>query len=122
MRDFDNGATRDTDEGKLDYIKALSPIVLRRYVEYLAKHRVQADGILREFDNWKQGIPVDVYRSSTGRHFMDDWLLSEGYKTKDNHGPVEDIEEVLCAELFNIMGRLHEIIKARLIKAGEVNE
>ncbi|KKK60510.1 hypothetical protein LCGC14_3023660, partial [marine sediment metagenome] len=32
IRTFESGATRDTTQGKLDYIKALSPIVLRRYV------------------------------------------------------------------------------------------
>jgi hypothetical protein len=120
MRVFESGATRDTSEGKLDYIKALSPIVLRRYLQYLDKHRVQADGKLRDFDNWKAGIPIDTYRSSSGRHFMDNWLLSEGYTTEDNHGPVTDIEDVLCAELFNIMGRLHVIVKDRLIKEDKV--
>ena len=32
IRKFDTGATRDTLEGKLSYVKALSPIVLQRYV------------------------------------------------------------------------------------------
>jgi hypothetical protein len=116
IRTFKTGATRDTAQDKLDYVKALSPIVLRRYVQYLDKHRLQPDGSYREFDNWKRGIPQETYRSSHGRHFWDDWLLSEGYETEDNHGPVTDIEEVLCAELFNIQGRLHEILKARFAK------
>ena len=118
IRTFETGATRDTTQGKLDYVKALSPIVLRRYVQYLDKHRLQPDGSYRDFDNWKKGIPQETYRSSQGRHFFDDWLLSEGYETEDNHGPVTDIEDVLCAELFNIQGRLYEILKARL---GEVD-
>ena len=96
MRNFDSGATRDTVSGKLSYVKALSPIVLRRYVEYLGKHRVQADGKLRDWDNWKQGIPKDVYLDSLGRHFVDVWL---------NEG---DIEESLCAVIFNAMGMLFE--------------
>ena len=110
IRTFESGATRDTDQGKLDYVKALSPIVLRRYVQYLDKHRLQPDGSYRDFDNWKSGIPLDVYRSSTGRHFMDAWLLTEGHATSDNHGPVE-IQDALCAQLFNIMGQLHELLK-----------
>ena len=114
LRTFDTGATRDNVEGKLDYMKALSPIVLRRYVQYLDKHRLQPDGSLRDFDNWKQGIPQEIYHSSGGRHFFDTWLLSEGYETEDNHGPVTDIEDTLCAEIFNKMGRLHEILKAKL--------
>jgi len=112
MREYAGGATRDTTRGKLDYVKALSPIVLRRYVQYLDKHRLQPDGSYRDFDNWKHGMPQDVYHSSGGRHFFDAWLLTEGYATEDNHGPVE-IEDVLCAELFNIMGRLLEILKVK---------
>ena len=114
IRTYESGATRDTAQGKLDYIKALSPIVLRRYVQYLNKHRSQPDGSYRDFDNWKKGMPQETYRSSQGRHFFDDWLLSEGYSTEDNHGPVTDIEDVLCAELFNIQGRLHEILKIKI--------
>ena len=116
IRTFDSGATRDTTQGKLDYVKALSPIVLRRYVQYLDKHRLQPDGSYRDFDNWKQGIPQDIYHSSGGRHFFDTWLLTEGYTTEDNHGPV-DIEDALCAQLFNIQGRLHEILKDKVKKA-----
>ena len=113
IRTFDTGATRDTAQGKLDYVKALSPIVLRRYVQYLDKHRLQSDGSYRDFDNWKKGIPQETYRSSGGRHFVDDWLLSEGYTTEDNHGPVTDIEDVICAKIFNDMGRLKEILEVR---------
>ena len=113
IRKFDTGATRDTVVGKLDYVKALSPIVLRRYVEYLNKHRLQPDGSYRDFDNWKKGIPQETYHSSKGRHFMDTWLLAEGYSTEDNHGPVNE-EDALCGEIFNAMGKLHEILKDKV--------
>jgi len=112
IRTFETGATRDTTQGKLDYVKALSPIVLRRYVQYLDKHRKQSDGSYRDFDNWKKGIPQETYHSSNGRHFFDAWLLTEGYTTEDNHGSV-DLEDALCAQLFNIQGRLHEVLKAK---------
>lgn len=115
IRTFPSGATRDTADNKLDYVKALSPIVLRRYVQYLDKHREQSDGSYRDFDNWKKGIDQDTYHSSGGRHFFDAWLLAEGYATVDNHGPVE-IEDVLCAQLFNIMGKLHEILKKKVAR------
>lgn len=115
MRKFETGATRDTVEGKLDYVKALCPLVLRRYVQYLDKHRLQPDGSMREFDNWKQGIPRDVYHSSKGRHFFADWLLEAGYEVSDNHGPVDE-EDALCGELFNAMGKLHEILKKKFKK------
>lgn len=113
IRKFETGATRDNVAGKLDYMKALSPIVLRRYVQYLDKHRLQPDGNMRDFDNWKQGIPLDVYHSSKGRHFMAAWLLEEGYEVSDNHGPVDE-QDALCGELFNAMGRLHELLKKKL--------
>lgn len=112
IRQFDTGATRDTIEGKLSYVKALSPTVLRRYVEYLDKHRVQPDGNLRDFDNWKQGIDKDVYFDSLGRHFLAAWLLHDGYPASDNHGPVT-LEDALCGVIFNSMGWLFEILKER---------
>ncbi|KKM63221.1 hypothetical protein LCGC14_1513690 [marine sediment metagenome] len=120
VRTFSSGATRDTAQGKLDYVKALSPIVLRRYVQYLDGHRLQSDGLYRDFDNWKKGIPQETYRSSQGRHFIDDWLLFEGYTTEDNHGSVE-VEDTICAQLFNLMGRLHEILKAQLKEEAKVD-
>jgi hypothetical protein len=113
IRQFPSGSTRDTAQGKLDYVKALSPVVLRRYVQYLDKHRLQPGGNYRDFDNWKKGIPQEIYHSSNGRHFMDAWLLTDGYTTEDNHGPVE-LEDALCGQLFNIMGRLHEILKTKM--------
>ena len=116
IRKFETGATRDAVEGKLDYTKALCPLVLRRYVQYLDNHRLQPDGSMREFDNWKQGIPRKVYHSSKGRHFFADWLLEEGYEVSDNHGPVDE-EEAICGELFNAMGKLHEILKKKFKKS-----
>jgi len=112
MRKFSSGATRDIVEGKLSYVKGLSPIVLKRYLQYLDKHRLQADGQKRAFDNWKLGIDQDTYLDSLGRHFWDVWLLCHGYPSEDNHGPVE-LEDVLCAVMFNSMGMLHELIKEK---------
>jgi len=109
IREFDTGATRDTDVGKLSYIKALSPVVLKRYVEYLGEHRTQSDGNLRDWDNWKKGIDKDIYLDGLGRHFWDTWLLSHGYPAEDNHGPV-DIQDALCAIIFNSMGILFELL------------
>lgn len=105
MREFETGATRDTEEGKLDYEGFLSPLVLRRFGEYMHKHRVQADGTLRDSDNWQKGMPKDVYIKSGFRHFMDWWLEHRGY------GGREGIEEALCALLFNVQGYLHEHLK-----------
>ncbi len=111
MRKFETGATRDTNDGKLDYEGFISPLVIRRYAEYMHKHRKQADGKLRDSDNWQRGIPVDVYRKSLTRHFMDAWYILRGWGDYTDAG--EDIEDLLCAMLFNTMGLLHETIKGR---------
>ena len=108
MRKFDSGATRDDNVGKLDYEGFLSPLVLRRFAQYMNKHRLQADNKLRDSDNWQKGIPFDVYMKSKFRHFMDVWLFHRGLK---DLAVSEDIEEALCAELFNDMGLLHEVLK-----------
>ncbi|KKL06730.1 hypothetical protein LCGC14_2593110 [marine sediment metagenome] len=109
MRQFNTGATRDVVEGKLSYVKGLSPISLRRYMQYLDSSRVQVGGNTRGFDNWKKGIDEDVYLDSMFRHVMDVWLLFDGYNTNDNHGEV-DLETALCGVIFNAMGFLHEVL------------
>ncbi|KKL86813.1 hypothetical protein LCGC14_1940950 [marine sediment metagenome] len=108
-RQFPTGATRDTDSGKFQYTGFLSPLVLRRYAEFMHKHRKQRDGQLRAADNWQRGIPHEVYMDSGWRHFMDWW----GWQRKW-WNPKEGIEEALCALLFNVSGALHEILKAKL--------
>lgn len=111
VRTFGSGATRDTDKDKLNYIKALDPLVLQTYVEYLGKHRVQSDGNLRDWDNWKKGIDKQTYLESEDRHHRAIWLLSQGYDVYDNHGPVTE-KDALCGVIFNAMGRLYELLKA----------
>lgn len=108
MRQFETGATRDTDSGKLDFEGFLSPLVLERYAEYMHTKRHLSDGSLRDSDNWQRGIPVPVYMKSLWRHFFSVW---KSYRK----GPVQ--EEELCALLFNAMGMLHETLKAQ-----ELNE
>lgn len=102
MRHFDTGATRDSEAGKLDYDGFLSPVVLKRYAEFMHRHRTQADGALRDSDNWQKGIPGEAYMKSAWRHFMDWWTAHRGWRSEDG------IEEALCALLFNVMGYLHE--------------
>ena len=52
MRNFDTGATRDTDKGKNDYEGFYSPLVVEAFGDYMTKHQLQADGKLRDSDNW----------------------------------------------------------------------
>lgn len=108
VRQFNTGATRDTDDGKLDYEGFLSPLVVERFAEYMHGHRVQSDGGLRASDNWQKGMPRSSYMKSGWRHFFDWWKEHRGHRTKDG------LENALCALLFNVQGYLHELIKERL--------
>jgi hypothetical protein len=112
MRDFDTGATRDDDVDKLDYEGFLSPLVLKRYAEYMHKHRKQADGTMRGSDNWQAGIPKHVYMKSLWRHFMDVWSMHRG-PLRDSQYQPGDLEEALCAVIFNAMGYLYEELEGR---------
>lgn len=106
VRKFDTGAIRDLDDNKFDYEGFLSPLVIERFGEYMHKHRKTATGI-RESDDWQKGIPLDVYIKSGWRHFLDWWKEHRKYKSR------EDIEEALCALIFNSMGYLHELLKQK---------
>jgi len=107
MREFNTGATRDTDVGKPDYEGFLSPLVIERFGRYMDKHRHQADGKVRDTDNWQKGIPKDAYMKSGFRHFVDWWKEHRGISTKDG------IEEAMMALMFNVMGYAHEYLKEK---------
>jgi len=114
MRNFNTGATRDEDKTKNDYEGFLHPSVIERYGDYMTKHRIQADGQLRDSDNWQRGIPKEAYIKSAWRHFLDVWFIHRGYKRWDKQRNEEiTIDEALCALLFNIMGYLFEILKEK---------
>jgi hypothetical protein len=104
-RVFDTGASRDTDENKLDFEGFLSPLVLQRFAEFMHENRHMKDGSTRDSDNWQKGIPLNAYMKSGWRHFMDWW------SDHRNHDSSENIEVALCALLFNVQGYLHEILK-----------
>ena len=100
MRNFKTGATRDSDDNKIDYEGFLSPIVLKAYGEYMHKHRIQPDGKLRASDNWQKHFGDDHYSvcmKSLWRHFMDLWLEHRGFKSR------EGIEDAMMGIMFNIM-------------------
>jgi hypothetical protein len=105
VRTFSSGATRDNDTDKYDYEGFLSPSVIRRFGEYMHQHRKQSDGNLRDSDNWQKGIPLKEYMKSAWRHFFEWWNVHRG------NPPTEELEDTLCAMLFNTQGYLHEILK-----------
>lgn len=114
MRVFDTGATRNVDLDKLDYEGFLSPLAIQRYAEYLHKHRFQADGKIRDSDNWQKGIPFSVYIKSMWRHFFDTWKLHRlSLNSPLTPTGREQLEEDLCAVMFNAQGYLHELLKEK---------
>ena len=114
-RTFDTGATRDTETDKLDYEGFLSPLVLKRYAEYLNGHRTMSDGSTRDSDNWQKGIPFDVYMKSTYRHFVDMWMVHRLWRPDIGNF----MEDAMCAILFNVMGYLHERLAKQLITVAK---
>lgn len=112
IRAFDTGATRSADIGRYDPEGFLSPIALERYCIYMQKHRHQPDGSIRDSDNWQKGLPLATYMKGMWRHFLHLWTRFRGHKVEDSAAGT-DIEEDLCALLFNVQGMLHETLKAK---------
>jgi hypothetical protein len=106
-REFQTGASRDTEEGKLDFEGFLSPTVIEAYAEYMNENRTMKDGSTRDSDNWQKGMPLEVYMKSMWRHFLDVWKGHRELKTP------EDQITNLCALLFNVNGMLHEKLKEK---------
>lgn len=117
MREFDTGATRDSDHDKLDFEGFLSPLAVEAYAKYLNAHRVQANGHLRDSDNWQKGIPFAVYMKSLWRHFHAMWKL---HRMMVWGRPVAeaDLDEAIGGVLFNAFGYWHEL-KMMHLRGGQ---
>lgn len=109
VRVFDSGATRSPLGDKLQYEGYLNPLVLKRFAQYMKKHQVQSDGAVRAADNWQKNLPLESLYDSKTRHDMDVWLYARGYKTE----MTDNIEEALCAVLFNTMAILKQILEGK---------
>lgn len=128
MREFATGATRDVEEGKNDYRGFVSPQAMRRFGDYMTEHRKQADGKLRDSDNWKKGIPQKAYLSSLIRHVFDLHFALEYVPATATFGDplaqrfgepptAKVVEDLLCAVIFNAQGLLHERLLGRDVGA-----
>ena len=113
VRQFETGATRDTEEGKFDYEGFLCPQVMEQFGAYMHKHRKQSDGKLRDSDNWQKGIPRKAYMKSIWRHLVQLWKRHRGLETRDEKGNLVTIEKACCALLFNVQGYLFEYLAKR---------
>lgn len=134
MRTFDTGASRDDSDWKLDYSGFFSPLAAQMEARYMQKHRVQ-DGVLRNSDNWKRGLPIEESRKSLARHHQDLQAILDGYfvyDCYDSNGKSYDhlilakeiknlpitykqvtLEDTLCAVSFNCRSMLHELAMER---------
>ena len=110
MRKFETGATRSPIGDKLRYADFLDSRVIKRYCQYMHKHRVQADGQVREPNNWKKGIDRASLVDSLNRHQMDVLMWYHGYEDEME----EPIEEALCAVMFNTMALLDAVLKSEV--------
>jgi len=107
-RTFEGGAYRDSDENKLDFTGGLSPEVDKSYLEYLNSTRLQSNGEMRSFDNWKSGIPILEYLKSGDRHHRDVWTHLRG---TIGPKPEQSLKDCIHAVLFNYKGMLHEVLR-----------
>jgi hypothetical protein len=113
VRSFGTGAVRSIDTLRDDPEAYLSPLVIDRFNEYMTKNRTLADGSIREPDNWQLGMPLVTYMKGLWRHMLHLWTRHRGYPVRDPKAAA-NIEEDLCAIMFNTQGYLHEVVKARL--------
>jgi len=110
MRRFESGATRNVDASKPDYEGFESPLVEWAFGAFMNQNRIQADGSVRDSDNWQKGIPFDSYAKSMKRHQHDVWLHHRGFGELAE----EDLLTALCALRFNVNGYIHEVVKGML--------
>jgi hypothetical protein len=107
---FETGATRDSDDGKLDFEGFLDPGVLESFAKYMHECRLRnipPGDTIRSSDNWKKGIPQAQYMKSLIRHVMEAWKLwRNGVVTLD----------VFNAILFNVQGMMFEELKKRKLE------
>ena len=87
------------------------------------KHRKMRDGSIRDSDNWQKGFgnAIDHYKTcikSLFRHFMDVWFIHRralynnmGLKA---YGAEDEMEESLCAIIFNASAYLHKLREQRI--------
>ena len=79
------------------------------------RHRKQSDGKIRDSDNWQKGIPFSAYMKSLWRHLVDLWEMHRDPDPAyyDDDDTPDDMEEALCAIIFNASGYLHELLKSQ---------
>jgi hypothetical protein len=104
MREFESGACRDSDDGKLDFDGFVSLEALVAFAKYMDRHRAMRDGSTRSSSNWKKGMPESEVLKSLWRHFIDVAQHVHAGPPADS----VDYTDALCAMLFNVQILLHQ--------------
>jgi len=78
-RTFMTGSTRNSAEGKLEYLGFNHPKLEQMFAEYMHKHRKLEDGTLRASNNWWKGWDKEVSIQSLNRHVQDLNAIHAGY-------------------------------------------
>ncbi len=118
-REFDTGATRDTDADKLDFEGAVSPSVLWEFAKYMRKHTIDSDGNERSSDNWQKGFPDEVLMKSLLRHVMDLWLMHRGYDVeRPESGESVTWDDAFGGAFFNLQAMWHQYAWEQAVADG----
>lgn len=115
VRKFETGATRSADAMRDDPEGYLSPLVIDRFNDYMTKHRKQPDGSIRDSDNWQLGMSFASYAKGLWRHALHFWTRHRGWPVRDPLA-APDIQEDLCAIIFNAQGYLHQLLRDEIVK------
>ncbi len=112
MRSFPGGATRNKNDNKICYTGFYDPAVVHAFGAYMHKHRKQADGTLRDADNWKKGIPQGVLMESLVRHVVDLWRVHEGEVAidPDTNAPCDPVD-LCCAIMVTVQAYLRGLVR-----------
>ncbi len=100
--------------GKIDPEAALSPLVLTAYCEYVRSHRLQGSKDARSDDNWQLGISPTSYMKSLWRHLLEAWRIHREIPAYKGENVAENMNDALCAIIFNAQGMLHERLKKKV--------
>ena len=84
-RIFDTGATRDSNQGKLEYSNYIHPFADYSFAEYM-KSKQLIGWEYRRWDNRQKGIPPESLLESLVRHIEILKLLTKGYTVVETQG------------------------------------
>jgi hypothetical protein len=78
IRHFNNGAIRDTADGKLEYFGFRHPLCEQSFAKYMLDHQQLPDGSMRDSNNWWKGWNQIISLQSMVRHLEDLQALHSG--------------------------------------------